>query len=43
MYVYAFAYDDRSQLYLQDTGGDENWRLYVLDLKSGKSRAVTPP
>ena len=29
--VFAWARDDRHLLYLQDTGGDENWRLYDVD------------
>jgi dipeptidyl aminopeptidase/acylaminoacyl peptidase len=30
--AYAWARDDRHLLYVQDTGGDENWRLYDIDL-----------
>jgi len=30
--VFAWARDGRHLLYLQDTGGDENWRLYDIDL-----------
>jgi dipeptidyl aminopeptidase/acylaminoacyl peptidase len=30
--VFAWARDDRHLLYLQDSGGDENWRLYDVDL-----------
>jgi dienelactone hydrolase len=40
--TYAFCHDDRSLLYLQDTAGDESWRLYVLDLQTGDARLVTP-
>lgn len=40
--TYAFCHDDRSLLYLQDTAGDESWRLYVLDLETGDARLVTP-
>src|ERR1700739_4639565 len=29
--VFAWARDGRHLLYLQDTGGDENWRLYDVD------------
>lgn len=29
-------------VYAQDTGGDENWRLYVVDLPDGEPRLVTP-
>ncbi len=30
--AYTWARDDRHLLYVQDTGGDENWRLYDVDL-----------
>ncbi len=30
--TYLFCHDDRHLLYLQDTGGDENWRIYRLDV-----------
>jgi dipeptidyl aminopeptidase/acylaminoacyl peptidase len=40
--AYQFAYDDRTLLYLRDTDGDENWRLYTLDLASGESTLRTP-
>ncbi|MDP9393082.1 MAG: prolyl oligopeptidase family serine peptidase [Actinomycetota bacterium] len=39
---YAFCHDDRTLLYVQDTGGDESWRIYALDLGTGESRLVTP-
>jgi dipeptidyl aminopeptidase/acylaminoacyl peptidase len=31
---YAWARDGRHLLYVQDTGGDENWRLYDVDLQA---------
>ena len=40
--LYFWAEDDRHILYLQDAGGDENWRLYSVDLESGKTRDLTP-
>ena len=40
--AYRFAHDDRTLLYLRDTDGDENWRLYTLDLQSGESTLRTP-
>src|ERR1700722_8813164 len=40
--VCAFARDDRHLLYLQDTGGDENWRLYDVDLQTMARRDLTP-
>ncbi len=39
---YVFCHDDRSMLYVQDTAGDESWRIYQLDLDSGEARLVTP-
>ncbi len=40
--MYRFAHDDRTLLYLRDTDGDENWRLYTLDLQTGESTLRTP-
>ena len=31
---YAWAWDGRHLMYVQDTGGDENWRLYDVDLET---------
>lgn len=39
---YLFCHDDRTLLYVQDTEGDEDWRVYALDLGSGEARLVTP-
>ncbi len=39
---YMFCHDDRTLVYVQDTAGDENWRLYGLDLETGESRLLTP-
>jgi dipeptidyl aminopeptidase/acylaminoacyl peptidase len=40
--IFAWAWDGRHLLYLQDTGGDENWRLYDVDLVTMAKRDVTP-
>ncbi len=40
--IYFWAYTSQHILYLQDKGGDENWRVYVVDLESGASRDLTP-
>ena len=40
--VYIWAEDDRHLLYLQDVGGDEDWRLYSVDLTPGETRDLTP-
>jgi dipeptidyl aminopeptidase/acylaminoacyl peptidase len=40
--VFAWAHDGRHLLYLQDAGGDENWRLYDVELDSLERRDLTP-
>ena len=40
--IYFWAQDNKHILYLQDKGGDENWRLYAVDLDSGETRDLTP-
>lgn len=40
--AFGFCHDDRTLVYLQDAAGDENWRVYLLDLETGQSRCVTP-
>jgi dipeptidyl aminopeptidase/acylaminoacyl peptidase len=40
--VFAWARDGRHLLYLQDTGGDENWRLYDVDMQTLARRDLTP-
>src|SRR6266699_769712 len=37
-----WAHDGRHLLYLQDRGGDENWRLYDVDLETMARRDLTP-
>jgi dipeptidyl aminopeptidase/acylaminoacyl peptidase len=39
---FFWAHDGRHLLYLQDRGGDENWRLYGVDLTGGQTRDLTP-
>jgi dipeptidyl aminopeptidase/acylaminoacyl peptidase len=39
---YTWARDGRHVLYVQDKGGDENWRLYDVDLATGQRRDLTP-
>jgi dipeptidyl aminopeptidase/acylaminoacyl peptidase len=39
---FAWAHDGRHLLYLQDTGGDENWRLHDVDLATMLRRDLTP-
>jgi len=39
---FSWAHDNRRLLYVQDKGGDENWRLYDVDLDAGVTRDLTP-
>jgi dipeptidyl aminopeptidase/acylaminoacyl peptidase len=39
---YAWAHTDRHVLYLQDANGDENWRVYCLDVETEEKRDLTP-
>jgi dipeptidyl aminopeptidase/acylaminoacyl peptidase len=40
--MFTWAHDGRHLLYLQDTGGDENWRLHDVDLETMQRRDLTP-
>ncbi len=40
--MFAWAHDGQHLLYLQDTGGDENWRLHDVDLETMQRRDLTP-
>lgn len=39
---YFWAFDNKHVLYLQDTGGDENFHLHKVELETGKSTDITP-
>jgi len=39
---FAWAHDGTHVLYVQDTGGDENWRLHDVDLGTMERRDLTP-
>ena len=39
---YFWAHDSRHLLYVQDQGGDENWRLYSVNLPTGTVTDLTP-
>ncbi|MHB8120215.1 MAG: S9 family peptidase [Methanothrix sp.] len=39
---YTWAYTNQHILYLQDGNGDENWRIYSVNLSSGKILDLTP-
>jgi dipeptidyl aminopeptidase/acylaminoacyl peptidase len=40
--MFGWAHDGRHLLYLQDAGGDENWRLHDVDLQTMSRRDLTP-
>src|SRR3984885_2694460 len=40
--TFSWARDGRHLLYVQDAGGDENWRLYDVDLETLGRRDLTP-
>lgn len=40
--VYSWAHDGRHLLYLQDVGGDENWRLFKVDPDTEVVQDLTP-
>jgi dipeptidyl aminopeptidase/acylaminoacyl peptidase len=40
--TFSWAHDGRHLLYLKDTGGDENWRLFDVDLTTMERRGLTP-
>ncbi|HEX7551281.1 MAG TPA: S9 family peptidase [Candidatus Methylomirabilis sp.] len=39
---YFWAYTNSHILYLQDQGGDENWKVYAVDLGTNTARDLTP-
>jgi dipeptidyl aminopeptidase/acylaminoacyl peptidase len=39
---YTWAADGRHLIYLQDSGGDENWHLHIVDPETGDDRDATP-
>lgn len=39
---YFWAYNNEQIIYLQDKGGDENWRVYVADVATQQTRDLTP-
>ncbi len=40
--IYFWARNSRSIIYLQDTGGDENYRVHQADLDAAEDRVLTP-
>jgi len=39
---YSWAEDSRHILYAQDVGGNENWRMYAVDLQTNEIKDLTP-
>ncbi len=39
---YFWAQDNQHILYIQDVGGNENWRLYATNLETRETRDMTP-
>jgi dipeptidyl aminopeptidase/acylaminoacyl peptidase len=40
--TYFWAYTNQHVIYLQDTGGDENWHVFAVDLGAKKTVDLTP-
>ncbi len=40
--IHFWAYTNRHIIYLQDKDGDENWRVYSVDLESKEVKDLTP-
>ncbi|MEA3282784.1 MAG: S9 family peptidase [Euryarchaeota archaeon] len=40
--IYFWAYTNEHILYLQDRAGDENWRVYSVNLEIGETTDLTP-
>lgn len=39
---YFWAYDSAHVIYIQDEGGDENWRVHAVNIATGDNRDLTP-
>ena len=39
---HAWLADGRHVLWIQDRGGDENWRIYAVDVETGEQKDLTP-
>jgi dipeptidyl aminopeptidase/acylaminoacyl peptidase len=40
--IYFWAYNNSHIIYLQDKGGDENWRVYSVNLETNETKDLTP-
>ncbi len=39
---FFWTQNSRQLLYIQDEGGDENWRIHVVDIATAKDTAISP-
>jgi len=39
---FFWAQNSRQIIYRQDEGGDENWRIHVVDVATGQDTAISP-
>jgi dipeptidyl aminopeptidase/acylaminoacyl peptidase len=39
---YFWLYDNQHVVYLKDDGGDENWRIHVVDIQTKEDQVFTP-
>lgn len=39
---YFWSYDNQHIIYAQDEKGDENWRLYAVNVETGEGKGLTP-
>jgi dipeptidyl aminopeptidase/acylaminoacyl peptidase len=39
---HSWCYDGQHLLYLHDSGGDENWHVQAVEIKTGNTRDLTP-
>ena len=40
--MYHWSYDGAHLIYMQDEGGDENWRVYAVDVANRTTKDLTP-
>ncbi|HEY6438031.1 MAG TPA: hypothetical protein VIY47_15680, partial [Ignavibacteriaceae bacterium] len=40
--IYFWSYNNEQILYLQDLGGDENWQLHAVNVKTKEDKILTP-
>ncbi len=40
--IYFWAYNNEQVIYLQDLGGDENWQVHAVNVKTKEDKILTP-